>query len=220
MSVAGRIRTYAALLLAVALAGTGCSSGGGGGRSAESKKAIEGFQAIRTNIDKAQKQVDESLASLNQLGSGGGDMTKTFGTFSKEVDELDKAGKDAAKRSESMRKNMDAYIKKWQGEMQAMNDPTIRASVTERQNAVRANFDKVRAAAQEARAAYTPFMGTLQELRKALSSDMSPAALTGLKPAIGNANKQGATLKEKLGAMQKELDGMMSGMGSAAPQKK
>ena len=67
--------------------------------------------------------------------------------------------------------------------------PTIRASVTERQNAVRANFDKVRSAAQEARTAYTPFMATLQELRKALQSDMSAAALTGLKPAIDNANK-------------------------------
>jgi chromosome segregation ATPase len=208
-------------LLAAALM-AGCASGGGGGkgRSAESKKAIEGFQAVRGSIDKAQKQVDETLASLNQLGSGGGDMSKTFGTFSKEVDELDKAGKDAAKRSESMRKNVDAYIKKWQAEMQQMQDATIRASVTERQNAVRANFDKVRAAAQEARAAYTPFMATLQETRKALSIDMSPAALTGLKPAMENANKQGQTLKQKLAAMGSELDAMLGGMGQATGQKK
>lgn len=216
MLAVGRIKTYAALLLAITVA-TGCSSGGG--RSAESQKAVEGFQSVRGNLAKAQKQVDESLASLNQLSSGGGDVSKTYGTFSKEVDELDKAGKDAAKRSESMRKNLDAYIKKWQAEMQTMQDPAIRASVGERQNAVRANFEKVRKAAQETRAAYTPFMATLQEVRKALSLDMSPAALTGLKPAIDNANKQGQTLKQKLAATDAELQNMLGGMGSTAPQK-
>jgi chromosome segregation ATPase len=218
MLAVGRIRMYAALLLAVSLVATGCSSGGKG-QAAEGKKAIEGFQSVRAALAKAQTQVDQNLVSLNQLASGGGDMSKTYATYSKEVDELDKAGKDAAKRAEGMRKNLDAYIQKWQAEVGQMQDPTIKASVTERQNAVKANFDKVRKAGQEARAAYAPFLATLTEIRKALSIDMSSAALPGLKPAFENANKQGATLKQKLAAMDAELEAMLGGMGSAAPKK-
>jgi hypothetical protein len=103
--------------------------------------------------------------------------------------------------------------------MQQMQDPAIRASVSERQNAVKANFEKVCKAGQEARAAYTPFLATLQEIRKALSIDMSSAAVQGLKPAVDKANAQGQTLKQKLGGMQGELDGMLKGMGSDAPKK-
>jgi hypothetical protein len=146
-------------------------------------------------------------------------MSKTYSKFSTEVNEMDGAGKDAAKRAESMRKNLDAYIKKWQADMQQMQDPAIRASVGERQNAVKANFEKVRKAGQEARAAYTPFLATLQEIRKALSIDMSSAAVQGLKPAVDKANSQGQTLKQKLAGMQGELDGMLKGMGSASPRK-
>jgi hypothetical protein len=202
-----------ALLLTVALliSAAGCSSGG---QIGEGKKATESFTATRKALEKAQQQVDKTLVSMNALGSA--DLKKTYGTFSKEVDELDKMGKAAAKRSEGMRSNMQAYVKKWQEDMSKMNDPSIRAGLQERQTAVSANFEKVRTAAQGAREAYTPLMGRLQEIKQALAIDLSPAALPGLKPAMDNANTQGQTLKEKLGAMQKELDAMLSGMSGTA----
>jgi chromosome segregation ATPase len=202
------------LLLSVALLIAGCSSSGG--QIGEGKKATESFTATKKALDKAQQQVDQTLASMK--GLNGTDLRKTYPTFTKEVDELEKMGKAAAKRSEAMRSNMQAYVKKWQEDMSEMTDPTIKASLQERQTAVSANFEKVRTAAHAARDAYTPLMARLQEISKALAIDLSPAALPGLKPAMDNANAQGHTLKEKLSAMQKELDGMLSGMSGTAPK--
>jgi chromosome segregation ATPase len=216
MSAVNRMKIYATLVLGAALA-AGCSSGGGG-RTGESKKAIEGFQDTRNSITGAQKQVDATLASLNTMASGT-DLQKTYKTFTGQVNKLEATAAGAKKRSDAMKKNLDAYVTKWQSEVGGMSDPSIRAGVTERQNAVKANFEKVRNSAADARGAYEPFMKTLQELEKALSIDLSPQAMPGLKPAIDNANKQGATLKDKLAAMQKELDAMLASSGVAGAQK-
>ena len=201
-------RTFCAALLATVLAATtGCSSSG---RIEEGDKAIEGFEATRARLQTAQQQVDQTLASLDKLAAGG-DMRKTYNNYCDNVDELDEAGKKAAKRAQKMRENMQEYVAKWQSEMEQMTDPSIKAGLAQRRAAVSANFDRVRATAQEARAAYDPFMARLQEIRKALSIDLSPNALPGLKPAMDQARTQGKTLKQKLAAMQGELDRILSG---------
>jgi hypothetical protein len=219
MSLVYRFRTYALILVAAFLATTGCSKlgiGDDGGRTDESKKAIEGFQATRSAVTNAQKQVDETMASSNQLAAGF-ELPKTFKKFSSEVDDLDAAGVNARKRAESMRANYQMYVLKWQAEMENMSDPAIKAGLAERQKSVKANFDKVRAAAQEARTAYDPYLATVKNIRQALSVDLSQGALTALKPAFENANTQGKTLKTKLAALQAELDAMLAGSGTAMP---
>ena len=86
---------------------------------------------------------------------------------------------------------------------------------------MRTNFNEVKSAAGEVRAAYGPFLSSLQQIQKALAIDMSPAALPGLKPAMDKARADGATLKQKLAAVQAELDQMQAGMSStgALPKK-
>jgi hypothetical protein len=205
-----QVRTFCAILLAVTL-GAGCSSSG---RIDEGDKAIEGFQATRQRLQKAQEQVDATLASMNRLAAGG-DMRKTYDAYCDNVDDLEQAGESAAKRAQKMRDNMQEYVAKWQSEMEQMDDPTIKAGLQQRRAAVSANFDRVRSTAQEARAAYDPFMARLQEIRKALSIDLSPNALPGLKPAMQKANAQGQTLKQKLVAMQGELDRILSGTSAS-----
>jgi chromosome segregation ATPase len=206
------VRTFGAVLLAAALAAiVGCSSSG---RIEEGDKAIEGFEATRQRLQKAQGQVDATLASLDRVAAGG-DMRKPYQAYCDNLEELEEAGRNAAKRAQKMRENMQEYVAKWQSEMEKMNDPTIKAGLQQRRNAVSANFDRVRSTAQAAREAYDPFMARLQEIRKALAIDLSPNALPGLKPAMDQAKAQGQTLKQKLSAMQGELDKILSGTSAS-----
>ena len=203
-------RTFSVVLFATILL-SGCSSGGG--RIDEGQKAIEGFQSTRTGVQKAQQQVDQTLVSIDKLAAGG-EMQKSYKAYTKEVDDLQGAAKNAAKRAQKMRENYKEYVTKWQKEVEKMGDPTIKASLTQRREAVSANFDRVRSSAEAAKQAYEPFMKTLQEIRNALAIDLSPQALPGLKPAMDKAKGQGQTLKQKLAAMQSDLDRIVSGMSS------
>ena len=194
----------------------GCSSSG---RISEGNKAIEGFSDVRESVAKAQTQVDKTLQSMSQL-SAGGDVSKSYKAFSANVDDLKDIADSARQRSESMRKNVEAYVAKWQKEMETVQDPTIKASLSQRRDAVRSNFDSVRASAQACREAYQPFMKHLEEIDKALSIDLSPAAVPGLKPAMDKAQIEGQTLKQRLSSMQGELDRIESGMSSTGAARK
>src|SRR3954471_23190632 len=100
-----------------------------------------------------------------------------------------------------MRGNGQAYINKWQNEMDTIQDPTIKANLAQRRDAVRANFESIRNSASSARDAYDPFLSDLKQIQKALQIDQSPAALPGLKPAFGKAHVDGATLKQRITAL-------------------
>jgi hypothetical protein len=127
---------------------------------------------------------------------------------------VEDAGSLARTRAQTMRENGQAYINKWQNEMDTIQDPTIKANLAQRRDAVRANFESIRNAASSARDAYDPFLSDLKQIQKALEIDQSPAALPGLKPAFGKAHDDGATLKQRISALQAELNKIQTGMGA------
>ena len=210
-----RSSEFAIAVIAALSFAVGCSSSG---RIGESEKAVEGFQSTKAALVKAQAQVDTTLAAMNQLSAtAGGDLQKTFKNYTAAVEDLEDTAAGAKKRAEAMRKNVDAYVAKWQKEMQTMQDPTIKASLEKRRQAVTANFAKVRESAQAVREAYQPFIAQSKEIQRALSVDLSPAALPGLKPSMDKANAQGKTLKEKIAALQGELDRIAAGISPTGP---
>jgi hypothetical protein len=196
----------------------GCSSGSG--QMSEGKKAVEGFGDTKVALQKAQAQVDKTLSTMNAM-SAGGDLKKSYAAFNDSVADLEKTASAARKRSAGMQANVDAYVKKWQAEMEKMNDPTIKASLAERRDAVKSNFETVRNDATAARDAYQPFITQVKEIQKALSINLTPSMVPGLKPGMDKANALGATLKQKLGAMQADLDKITAGLSAsgAAPKK-
>ena len=192
----------------------GCSSSGGGGKG-EGSKTIESFKDVGKQLTTASAQVDKTLAAMDQMAAGG-DLSKSYANYVKQVDALEGQAKAAKKRGDSMRTDVKKYVSKWQAEMDEIDDATITASMQSRRAAVKANFDKVKEAGQKARDAYTPFMERLRRIQKAIQIDMTPAAVTSMKPAMDEAHKDGENLKAALAAMQSELDSIRNGM-SAAP---
>jgi hypothetical protein len=196
-------------LFALFVAGlvVGCSSSG---PAPESKKAVEGFQKTRTAIADAQAKVDRTNAALDQLAAGG-DLQKSFKNYTSSVNDLEKTAQDARQRAERMRERVKEYESQWQTEIDAMEDPTIRAGSAERREAVRQNFQKVRDSAQAAREAYEPYMAQLQEIQRAMAIDLTPQNVSVMRPAFDKARQQGQTLKQRLSAMRADLDNITRG---------
>lgn len=201
-------RIVAALVGLVLLAG--CNSGG---RISEGEKTIEGLADVRKSIAQAKVDVDETVSAMDKLASGQ-EMQKSHKAFTKEVDDLEKAGEKARSRATAMREDADAYIAKWQKEMETVQNPEVKASLAERRATVQKNFDAVKTAAGATRDAYQPFMQNLRDINKALAIDLSPAALTGIKPVMDKTRTDAGTLKQKLDALDKELATIQTGMGA------
>jgi hypothetical protein len=193
-------------LFAMQLA-VGCSSSSS---KASGGKVFEGYQRTQTRLDAAEKQVDTVLADMGQL-TYTGPIKTPFDNYKKSVDKLEEQGKDAKWRSETMTANAEQYISNWQKDVETVNDPTVKASLEARREAVRTNFGRIRAAADDVRKAYDPFMADHQAIVKALSIDTSSAAVPGLKPVMSRATANGKVLKDKLGVLRAELNKLQTG---------
>jgi hypothetical protein len=198
-----------AVLVGLALV-SGCNSGG---RISEGEKTIESLADVRKSIGEAKLDVDEAVAAMDKLASGQ-EMQKSHKAFTKEVDDLEKAGESARGRATKMRERADEYVAKWQKEMETVQNPEVKASLADRRAAVQKNFDAVKAASAGVRDAYQPFMQNLRDINKALAIDLSPAALTGIKPVMDKTRTDATTLKQKLDALDKELAAIQTGMGA------
>jgi hypothetical protein len=66
--------------------------------------------------------------------------------------------------------------------------------------------------ADDARKAYAPFLQGSKEISRALSIDLSPAAVTSLAPAMDRVAIDGQALQERLAAVQRALGNIANGV--------
>ena len=196
------------LSLSLALAG-GCATRG--------EKMVQSFARTRQTVDDAQRHVDATLLALHALRSTSGhELTDGFRRYKNLVEKLEEQGADAAWRGRAMQEETDEHVRAWQKEMETLNDPAMKASLESRRQAVRTNFKLLQMYAQDARKAYGPYLAGNKECVRALSIDLSPAAISSLSPSIDRILRDGATLKEKLAAMQHAMNNIANGVSPLA----
>jgi chromosome segregation ATPase len=199
-------RIVCALVLVSAVMAGGCSSGSAGQRKFDS------FTKTRGNLAEAQNDIDHTMATLSSLRmTDATNLGNAFKQYRDAVNRLDKRSTEAKRLAQATQENMDAHVLDWQKEMDSIHDPAIKASVESRREAVRSNYDQLKKTAADARSAYDAYLRDNQDIVKALSNDLSPAARTTLAPSMDRANEDGKALKTKVGAVQKALDNMANG---------
>jgi hypothetical protein len=199
----------AGAILLIALAVThagGCSS------TSRGEKMEQSFARTRQTVAEGQREVDLTLMSLDAMRRGRPEPQEAFKRYRDAVGRLEEEGKDAKKRAVAMQGESETHIRAWQAEMETFKDPTIKASLESRRQAVRSNFKLVKMYAEDARKAYGPFLQGNKELVRALSIDLSPASVTSLGPAMDKVLGDGQALKERLAALQHALDNIANGV--------
>jgi hypothetical protein len=194
------------MMLSVAWATGGCTSTGGGEKLAQSFSRTRGFLAD------SQGQVDETLSRLQALRmTDATNLNNAFSQYKQAVAGLEKKGNEAKQLAAAMQDNMETNTMNWQKEMESIQDPTVKASVESRREAVRSNYDQLKTYAQDARNAYEPFLTDNQDIVKALSMNLSPAAVSGMASKFDRTAADGKTLKQKIAAMQRAMDNITKG---------
>jgi hypothetical protein len=202
---ASRLHLLPIVALLLALAAGGCSTQG--------EKMVESFASTRETVSAAQRQVDKTLLSLHALRSTPVPALKDgFRAYKDAVEKLEEQGTDARRRATVLRDRADSHIQAWEKETARLKDPGIKASMEERRAALPVNYKLLVMYAEDARKAYDPFLTGNKDIVRALSIDLSPAAISSLSPSIDRVLLDGAQLQQKLAAMQYALNNMANGI--------
>jgi hypothetical protein len=199
-------------MLVVALAG-GCAT------KTQGEKTVQSFMQTRETLAGSRQQVALTQSSLANLRMQSPDLKEAFRRYRDAVTQLEKEGADAKWRAQAMKERSDDHIKAWQEEMKTIKDPTIKASLESRQEAVRTNFKLIQMYAEDARKGFEPFLQGNKDIVQALSIDLSPAAISSLAPSIDQIIADGKALDNKLWSMQHALDNIANGLSPLGDMK-
>ena len=202
-----RMHTWAVLTLAV-IAGGCSSSSEGPGRTA---KAVESFRDTREHLADASKQVGTTNDSLLKLTSAaGGNLRPLFDKYVENVRRTQSMADAARKRSEAMSANASAYTSTWQKELSKISDEELRRTGEQRAAAAKTEFERVRTAAAEVKAAYAPYKQGLQDVQQYLTNDLTADGARSIKPKADDTISKGQALQQTIAALEKELDALAS----------
>jgi hypothetical protein len=195
---------FVLIALSITLAG-GCASTG--------EKAVQSFQTTKKTVDESESQIDLTIAAIHRLRTAPAEYIKdAFAQYKENVVLLEEQGRKAKERAAAMKDEADAHITAWQKEMETIDDPQIKSTMESRRQAVKSNYQLVQMYADDARKAYEPFLKGNQQLVKAFSIDLSPAAVSSLAPSMDKVLADGEMLKQKIAALQRALGNITNGV--------
>lgn len=198
-------RALAGLLCGVAVLLAGCHTNEG--RQAKmARRAITSLDSTRQQLVRADLEVNQALASMDQLAAEPRDLRQAYKVFTAEVADTSKQSQEARERADQMRDRWQEYIANWEKEADALSSEQLRAGATERRQTIRDNYSRVREVARETQSAYEPFLKQLREIQQALALDLTPGGVEAAKPAMETARQTGAQLKEQIDAFINEID--------------
>ena len=193
---------------------TGCASDDNG-RTAESNKATTSLKDTRDELAKSKVEVNDAIVALDKLGAGG-NLEQSYKQYTAAVKDVQAAGDRARSRAQAMRENGRAYVAKWEKEMDQVSNPELRAGAAARRQKVKANYDSIVTTGRSVSSAYQPFLKDLQDIQRALASDLTPGGVTAASAAIAKTKQEGAVLNERIDALIAKLDDVSQGMSAQA----
>jgi hypothetical protein len=200
-------KTVIAAVTLLLLAASGCAS------STHGEKMVQSYTRTKDTVLQTRASVDVTMIALRDLRILPAEhMKDAFRRYKTAIDQLETEAASAKWRATSMGQEQEEHIRAWQEEMKSIKDPSIKSTLQSRQEAVRTNFALIRLYAEDVRKAYGPFVSGNKDIAQALSIDLSPAAAASLAPAMDRVAADGATLQQKLAAIEHALNNIANGI--------
>ena len=191
-----RILPVCALALVVG-ALTGCQTAG----YQKSDAAAVDAQAAATAVQVESRALATTMGALNDLvNQPAPDARPQFQRFSAALDQLSAAAQRAEDKAEGLAQKRMAYFQAWDKEISTIKDEDIRNRSVARKSEVSTQFDFALQQYRDAENDVKPLIGYLQDIRKALSVDLTRGGLTSVQSpvtiAAGKADKAQTALNQ------------------------
>ncbi len=154
-------------------------------------------------------------ATLNNLvDKPAADLKPQFLSFSSSVDVLVAAAKQTELSGSHLVRSNAAFIAAWDKQLTTITNAEVRSRSEARKTEVANQFDAAHKRYLQAQEALRPLMGYLQDVRKALSTDLTPGGLEAVKELVGNFNTTTSKLQADLAQAVADLKALSAAMSS------
>jgi hypothetical protein len=199
-----RAKIVSSLTLAALAAGlAGCSTtsyerGDAAGRSLQNAAAEVQIQS---------RELRFTMSTLETLvNKPAVDLKPQFDTFSKSLNRLQAAVARNQRAAEAVVAKNAEYLASWDRQITNMNYEVVRTRSVERRGEVTDRFEAVSRRYAEARTVMRPLLAYLNDIRLALSSDLTLAGLEAIKPIVSNAGENAGKVQLALARLTTELN--------------
>jgi hypothetical protein len=208
------IRRMTAGLVGVAMAlalFSGCSTTG----QQKPEQGASSMNTVKAEVEKADEQVTVAMQSLDKvMDPKAGDLRVLYEGFTAQVEILHAAAKAARYRALSIQlKNRD-YLLAWEQQVSNIQDPAAKAQSLQEFNTAKASYLKVEQLLLKMGDSYRPLISSLDDLRTAMSQNMTAGGISALQPSYTKARQQAISLQ---GAMKETTKAIDEASKQAAP---
>jgi hypothetical protein len=190
--------------------------------SANYQKADDASNSLRKaaiQINGENRAIDVTLATLDNLvNRPAPDLKPQFKSFSKSVDRLAASAKRAEKAAEVANRKSAEYFRNWDKETAAINFEAVRDQSVSRKTQVSNESNTVNQRYRENQAVIEPLISYLQDIRTALSTDLTQGGLNSVKQLVDNAEQNAHKVQAALARLTTDLSTSRTEMSSVAPR--
>jgi hypothetical protein len=108
------------------------------------------------------------------------------------------------------------YFADWQKTIDGISNESLRKKAQRRMDAVKASYAKVEEALAKASDKFTPFLSDLDDVKKALSSDVTAAGVKAIRGTVSTANWDSKFVDQAVKTALKEADKMEKALSPEA----
>ena len=193
-----------ASVLAVAVVWlTGCQTAG----YKKSDAAALNAQVAARGVQAESQELEATIGALNDLvNQPATNAESQFLKFDQALDRLGASARRAESEVNGIRSERAAYFAVWDREIPAIKDPVTQSVSKAREADVRGQFDATLRACDETRTNVQPLIVYLQDIRKALSTDLTRNGLMAIQPSVANAIERARHAQSALAQSAAELD--------------
>lgn len=202
----------AALLLV-----TGCASPGYN----KGNQAAQDIQTAANRIAALPVQIDKTMASLDELVTKPqADLRPQYKQFTANLNDVESAAKDIASARRSMAEKSKQFFAAWDAQLAQINNEDIKARSQARKDEVSQRLESIKRSYTEAETTFSPFLSELQDIRKYLSVDLTPAGLAAIQSTVTKADADAAKLTATITQLAEQFKSLGLAMSSVTPAAK
>jgi hypothetical protein len=188
-----------------------------GGATASQEQLASSIKDTRVETTRTSEQLKGTLAAITALTKQTkGDLRPAYNNYCAEVAKTETAAGWTRTRVQWMASDGRKYFQDWQTTVNGIANESLRKKAQKRLDAVKKSYDKVETSLQEAGEKFKPFLSDLNDIQKALATDVTAGGVKAMKSTVKSANWNHQYVDKAVNAALKEMDKMGKALSSEA----
>jgi septal ring factor EnvC (AmiA/AmiB activator) len=171
-------------------------------------------------LQNTRTDLQSTVGALTELRNQSGDLRPAYEKFSDSIEKTRNSAGLTANLYDTMSADSKTYFASWQSEIDGISNPDIKKASTKRLKAVQKEYDSVVKELKPIQPQFNPMMSDLDDFKKALGMDLTPAGLRGLSKTMDKTNRALANFQEPLVKTMTAFDKLSTDLTPAAPAAK